>query len=1188
MSGDPDQEHFADGLTEDIITALSKLRGLHVIGRNSTFVYKGKSIPIKQAGAELGARYILEGSVRKSGDRLRVTGQLVEAATDQHLWAERYDPDLKDIFAIQDEITERVVNAVEPAVRAWEQRHGTSGLCEGLERDEASPTQRTAAERRQLTIMSCELLGTAALAARMELEDLRDVTGAYHRWIADTIARFGGYIGERGGSGVLAYFGYPAAHEDDAEQAVRAGLELCASVRAFRPSADAALRCRIGIATGLVIVGDRADVDRARDEGIAGEAPGLAAQLQSLAQPDAVVIEQRTKRLIGNLFDCRDLGEIDGSGTTEPIRVWQVTGTGVVESRFEALHSGGLTPLVGRDEELEMLQRRWQQAAQGEGRVVLIAGEPGIGKSRIALALQESLRPDTHIRLRYFCSPHHTDSAFFPFVRQLEHAARFERDDSPSQKLAKLEAILAQSAADAESVTLLASLLSLPGDNRTKLLELTPQRRKEKTLATFLAQLGGLAARQPVLVIFEDLHWIDPTSLELLTLTVERAQLLPVLVVMTFRPEFGPPWVGQPNVTSLVLNRLTTRDGANLVQQVAGHNTLPRKIVDEIVERTDGVPLFVEELTKSVVETGAGEAERAAGSVPSAALAVPATLHASLMARLDRLGSAKQVAQIGAAIGREFSYELIAAVSRQNESELAHALDRLLDSGLLFRRSGPPQPTFLFKHALVQDTAYGTLLRHARQDLHARIANTLIERFADITETQPEILAHHYTKAGLIAQAAIFWGKAGQKSITRSALVEAVAQLARALQQIASLPSTPSLRQEQIKLQLALATALMHVKGYASPETGAAFEQAAEMIDRAEAACELSEDPLIRLSAIYGLWTVNYVSIKADTLLPLANQFLARAQQLNSSGSLVVGHRLLGASSLILGQFDAARDHLDRALALYAPEQHRPLTGQFVHDIGAMVLANRSWVLWLLGYPAMAQSDIEALLRNARDLGQAATLMFALFHVAIPEILFGKFAAAEAHAQELITIAEEKGAMLWRAFGVLFHGWTLSLASGDPEAAEIISTGFGDWEVTGARLFRPIFLSALARAQTALGQFDRASNCMSQALGLVGATNERWAEAEIHRTAGELMLASGDPPKKAEAHFRRSLTVARKQKAKSWELKTATSLARLWRDQGRPDEARELVAPIYGCFTEGFDTADLQAAEALLAQLDAR
>jgi TolB-like protein/class 3 adenylate cyclase len=352
MSGDPDQEHFADGITEDIITALSKLRGLHVIGRNSAFVYKGKSIPIKQAGAELGARYILEGSVRKAGDRLRVTGQLVEAATDQHLWAERYDPDLKDIFAIQDEITERVVNAVEPAVRAWEQRHGISGLRDGLERDEASPTQRTAAERRQLTIMSCELLGTAALAARMELEDLRDATGAYHRWIADTIARFGGFIGERGGSGVLAYFGYPAAHEDDAEQAVRAGLELCASVRAFRPSADAALRCRIGIATGLVIVGGRTDVDGAQDDGIAGKAPGLAARLQSLAQPDAVVIEERTKRLIGNLFDCRGLGEIEGSGTTEPIRAWQVTGIGVVESRFEALHSGGLTPLVGRDEEL--------------------------------------------------------------------------------------------------------------------------------------------------------------------------------------------------------------------------------------------------------------------------------------------------------------------------------------------------------------------------------------------------------------------------------------------------------------------------------------------------------------------------------------------------------------------------------------------------------------------------------------------------------------------------------------------------------------------------------------------------------------------------------------------------------------------------------------------------------------------
>ena len=1189
MSGDPDPEHFADGITEDIITALSKLRGLHVIGRNSAFVYKGKSIPIKQAGAELGARYILEGSVRKAGDRLRVTGQLVEAATDQHLWAERYDPDLKDIFAIQDEITERVVNAVEPAVRAWEQRHGISGLRDGLERDEASPTQRTVAERRQLTIMSCELLGTAALAARMELEDLRDATGAYHRWIADTIARFGGFIGERGGSGLLAYFGYPAAHEDDAEQAVRAGLELCASVRAFRHSADAALRCRIGIATGLVIVGGRTDVDGAQDDGIAGKAPGLAAQLQSLAQPDAVVIEERTKRLIGNLFDCRGLGEIEGSGTTEPIRAWQVTGIGVVESRFEALHSGGLTPRVGRDEELEMLQRRWQQAAQGEGRVVLIAGEPGIGKSRIALALQELLQGEPHIRLRYICSPHRTDSALFPFIGQLERAARFERGDSPAQKLAKLEALLAPSSIDAASVGLVGNLLSLPADPRYPLPDLPPQKRKEKTLAVLLAQLDSLAARQPVLVIFEDLHWIDPTSLELLALTVERVFALPVLLVMTFRPEFQPPWLGQPHITMMSLSRLGLRDRVALVQRVAGNRALPSKIVNEIVERTDGVPLFVEELTKAVLDSGADETEveKAISAAPSAALAVPATLHASLMARLDRLGSAKQIAQIGAAIGREFFHDLLAAVaSRQSDAELQSALDRLVESGLVFRRGVAPHATYLFKHSLVQDTAYGSLLRDPRRELHARIAKVLTEKFPDTTETQPEILARHYTEADLVEQAVVFWGKAGQKAVARSALVEAVAQLTKGLNLIGSVAATPALRREQINLQIGLAAALMHVKGYASPEVKAGLEQAGAMIERAECLGEHPEDPLQRFSVLYGLWAANYVAMDVNTLLPLAKQILARAQEGNATGPLLIGNRLTATSLLMLGQFEAARVHYDRAVALYVPELHRPLAARFGQDIGVTALVYRAWALWHLGYPDAALKDATAALENAREIGQSGTLMYTLYHVAIPEILAGQVAAAQAHAEELSSLGEDKGAPLWRGFALILRGWTSSLTSHEADAAEMIAAGLDAYAATGGAAFNPIFLCALARAHAACGRFDAAQKSISDALDHIQRTNERWAEAEVHRTAGELIATAGRNNKEAEAHFHRSLAIARQQGARSWELRAATSLARLWRDADRHPEARVVLAPVYGWFSEGFGTQDLQQAKALLAELD--
>jgi tetratricopeptide (TPR) repeat protein len=821
------------------------------------------------------------------------------------------------------------------------------------------------------------------------------------------------------------------------------------------------------------------------------------------------------------------------------------------------------------------LQRRWQQAKEGEGRVVLIAGEPGIGKSRIALALQESLRPDPHIRLRYFCSPHHTDSALFPFIGQLERAARFERGDSPAQKLAKLEALLAPSSIDAASVRLVGNLLSLPADPRYPLPDLPPQKRKEKTLAVLLTQLDSLAARQPVLVIFEDLHWIDPTSLELLALTVERVSALPVLLVMTFRPEFQPPWLGQPHITMMSLSRLGLRDRVALVQRVAGNRALPSKIVNEIVERTDGVPLFVEELTKAVLDSGADEteAEKAISAAPSAAFAVPATLHASLMARLDRLGAAKQIAQIGAAIGREFFYDLLAAVaSRQTNAELQSALDRLVESGLVFRRGVAPHATYLFKHSLIQDTAYGSLLRDPRRELHARIAKVLTEKFPDTTETQPEILAHHYTEAGLVEQAVVFWGKAGQKALARGALVEAVTQLKTALRLIAGMTTTAALRREQMKLQTALAGALMLARGFASLDVIAAYEDALSMIDKAESMGEHSDDPLLRLSVLYGLWSANYVSINANIFLPLAAQFIERAGQLNDGASLAVGHRLMGASLLTLGRLEAAHDHLDQALALYAPEQHSALGNLFVHDVEAMIFSNRSWVLWLLGYPALAQADLDALMQKARALGPAPTLMFALFHLTMAEILSGQVASAKAHSQELISVAEEKGAALWRAFGVLFQGWTQSLANDPHEAVQIIEAA--------------IFLTALARARMTSSQFDQASSCLSQALDAVERTKETWAEAEIHRLAGELVLASGGASKDAEAHFRRSLATAREQKAKAWELRTATSMARLWHDEGQREEAHDLLAPVYGWFSEGFGTQDLQQAKALLAELD--
>src|SRR6516165_8589178 len=612
----------------------------------------------------------------------------------------------------------------------------------------ASPANGTAdAERRQLTVMFCDLVGSTPLSTRFDPEDLREIVGAYHRCVTDTVGRFGGFVAKYMGDGVLIYFGYPEAHEDDAERAARAGLAVIDAVG--RLATQEPLKVRIGVSTGLVVVGDLIGAGAAQERGVVGETPNLGARLQALAQPGTLVIADSTRRQLGTLFEIEDLGPQPLVGFAEPQRAWRVVGESGVVSRFEALRSG-ITPLVGRDEELDLLLRRWEQAKLGGGRVVFIAGEPGIGKSRLTAALSAHIETEPHTRLRYFCSPHDQDSALYPFIGQLERAAGFTRDDTNATRLDKLEALLGD-VAEPGDISLIAEMLALSGGERFPLLDLSPQRKKERTLAALLRQLQALARQQPILMIFEDLHWIDPTSRELLDLTVEKIRGLPVLLVATYRPEFQPPWVGQSQVTVIALNRLGRSEGATLVHRLAGNlGALPPDVVDEIVERTDGVPLFVEELTKAVVESGADGGNLPISAVPSSSLAVPATLHASLLGRLDRLGpAAKNVAQIGAAIGRDFSYELLAAAVQLAEPELQEALRRLVEAGLVFQRGVPPAAEYLFKHALVQDTAYSTLLRGPRQALHRRIAEALEQRFPDLVQTRPEIVAHHYGEAAI-------------------------------------------------------------------------------------------------------------------------------------------------------------------------------------------------------------------------------------------------------------------------------------------------------------------------------------------------------------------------------------------------------------------------------------------------------
>ena len=1047
----------------------------------------------------------------------------------------------------------------------------------------AHPEDR--AERRQVTVMFSDLVGSTAMSARMDPEDLREVISAYQKCVAETVQRFGGFVAKYMGDGVLVYFGYPQAHEDDPERAVRAGLELVTAVGNLKPRAP--LQTRVGIATGLVVVGDLIGSGASQEQAIVGETPNLAARLQSIAEPNSVVVAESTRKLVGSLFELEDLGAQNLKGVEGPARAWAALRPSSVESRFDALHAGALTELVGREEELELLLRRWSKAKGGEGQVVLLTGEPGIGKSRLTAALMERLAGEPHTRIRYFCSPQHTDSALYPIISQMERAARYAHDDSIQVKLDKLDALLSQSSTPPQDAALLSEMLSVPNDGRYPQLELTPQQRRHKTLEALTAQLEALAQAKPVLMIFEDAHWIDPTSLEGVGRTVDRLRTLGVLLIVTYRPEFEPPWIGRPHVSALTLNRLGEREIAAMIDRVTGNKALPESIRQDIIDRTDGVPLFVEEMTKAVLETeNESEARRTTAAVPSPALAVPASLHASLMARLDRLGPAKEVAQIGAAIGREFSHSLLAAVVQKPEAELNSAVDRLIAASLLFRQGVPPHATYLFKHALVQDAAYGTLLREPRRALHARVAEALESQFAEIAENQPELLARHCTEAGLIEKAAALWGKAGQRSLARSALVEAAEQLTRALDQIAALPATPALRREAIKLQVALISPLVHVKGYAAPETKAATERAHALIEQAEALGEPPEDPLLLFSVLYGFWAANYVAFNGDVTRELAARSLALAEKQGAKIPLMIGHRLMGMSLLHTGEIALGRAHHDRAIARYDPAEHRPLATRFGQDVGMALLSYRSLALWMLGYPEAALADADRALSDARDIGHAATSMFALAVTAFTRTLCGYYATVNSQSDELTALADQKGAMLWKAFGTMNEGCVLALTGKGADAVQMITSGITAWRSTGATLYGPRWLSHLARAHAEIGQLADAWRCIEEALTAMETTKERLWEAEVHCIAGEIAVKSPQPdPAKAEAYFEQALAIARQQKAKSWELRASMSLARFWRDQGKVKQARELLAPVYGWFTEGFDTRDLKEAEALLDQL---
>jgi predicted ATPase/ABC-type transport system involved in cytochrome c biogenesis ATPase subunit len=1009
----------------------------------------------------------------------------------------------------------------------------------------------------------------------MDPEDLSGVLAEYRSCVAGIVRHFDGYVAQYLGDGVLVYFGYPQSHEDDAERAVGAALKLTEAVVGLKVGTT--LQARVGIATGLVVVGDL--VGSKQTHAIVGKTPNLAARLQAIAEPNTVVICDSTRRLLGSLFELEDLGSRDLKGIAQATRVWRVQRVSSVASRFEALHGTGLTALVGRDEETELLFRRWLTAQSGEGQVVLLSGEPGIGKSRLTAALQERLFEEPHVRLRYFCSPQHTDSPLHPIISWLERAAGLASDDSLQIKLDKLDAMLTSTSI--EDAAFFAEMLSLENDGRYPVLALTGEQRRQRALDALILQLQAFTRGGPVLVVFEDAHWSDPTSLEALSRAVDQIATLRVLLIVTFRPEFDAPWVGRPHVSTLTLNRLTQREVEAMIDNLLGNKVLPSALRQDIVERTDGIPLFVEEMTKALLEADA-DSEKVTAAVPPQVLPIPASLHASLMSRLDRLGPAKELAQVGAALGRSFSYSQLAAVVRRPEAELESSLDRLVAAGLLFRQGETSGATYLFKHALVQDVAYSTLLRNPRRALHGRIAESLESRFPEIGEREPELLARHCTEAGLVEKAAALWGKAGRRSLERSALVEAAEHLTRALAHISTLPINPALRREQIQLQVAIITPLMHVKGYAAPETKAAAERARLLIEEAESLGEPPEDPLLLFSVLYSFWTASFVAFNGDAVRELANQFLELAEKRRATVPLMIGHRMMGCV-LHRGDFVDGRAHLDRAIALYEPSEHRSLAARFGQDVRVAALSYRSWALWMLGYPDAALVDASRAIEEAREIGLAATLMYALVHACVIYIECGNYLAANEGVNELVSLAEEKGAQFWKALGLSVRGCLLVLTGKPADAIHLITSSITALQSTGSTLWLPLHLSYLARAYVELGQFDDARRCTAEAIAGIETSKEKWHEAEIYRIAGEIALLSLQPDRaKAETCFHQALAIARAQGSRSWELRATMSLARLWGDQGRRREGRDSLASVIGQFTEGFDTFDLRQAKVLL------
>jgi len=1032
-----------------------------------------------------------------------------------------------------------------------------------------SPPAAPQAERRQLTVMFVDMVGSTALSSRLDPEEMRSVLHAYQNAVIGEIARVGGHLAKLMGDGVLAYFGWPRADEDDPERAVHAGLTVVQAVGRLSTPLGEPLAARVGIATGLVIVGDLIGEGAAREEAIVGETPNLAARLQEVASAGAVVIAAGTRQLLADAFDLRDLGPVHLKGFERPITSFEVLRPRLAESRFEARHPDRSLPMMGRDQELALVLERWRQSVAGEGQAVLVVGEAGIGKSRLVQALLDETAEDPHIILRYQCSPQYKSTPLWPVVQQLGFAAGFAPEDSDEQKQQKTEALLRRGTDDvSEAAPLIAALLGIQVEAPCPVQELSSQQRRAHTQAVLIQQLIGLERQHPVLIVIEDVHWIDPTTLELFTEILDRIANARVLMLLTSRPDNQPNLGGHPHVTRLTLNRLGRGPAEAIVSRLSSGQNLPPAVLREISARTDGVPLFIEELTKAVLETGM-----------TASGAVPVSLYASLLARLDRLPGVREVAQVAACIGREFSYPLLAAVSPVPETDVQSALDRLTAAELIFRRGAPPETHYAFKHALVRDAAHESLLKSRRQQLHASIARALEEQFPEIRDMEPELLARHYTEAGLVEQAVEYWRRSGEQALARSAMAEAVTHLTEGLAVLQDLAPGQERQRHELRLQLALGQASIAGKGFAAPETGRAYARAHELC------LELGDVPEL-FPVLYGRSVFYFQRSELRQAHEIACELLRLGRERRDTAAQMIGHRMIGSALCQYGRFAESRDAFQAALALYDPVRDRGSGLVYAIDSRVMCLSWLSHLCLILGDLEQALAYSRQVPAHVDELEHPGTAAVALAWACIFNQLLRDPHNAATQAQAAIALGTEQGFPLYRAAGSVIHGWAQAEVGQFTEGLAEMKQGLADYRATGAEMWSPYFLGLLADASRQADRAQEGLGFVDEALNQIRHTGGRWIEAELHRVRGKLLLAGSKPDQwEAELCFQQALALARDQNAKLWELQVATSLARLWGNQDRAQAAQDLLGPICSLLNDGIGIPALRDAKALLDEL---